>query len=173
MNRPIPSKHSPTKFSTYYSIHENRMDQFRSGGFVGEDSLTFDFGTVGVLTIKGEISCLGNILIRVEKNLVVIEDGTPDPLVQTVDYAYNASIRGQETILRHDNLHRYPGHQDEHHRHEYDWNTGDDLAGSPSWVGAQGWPTLSEFIEEVEKWYWEHEGKLPDSDKYAELGTRG
>jgi hypothetical protein len=149
------------------------MDQFRAGGFMGDDTLLFNFEASGFLTIKGEISCRGNILIRVEKNLVVLEDGTPDPLVQTVDYAYNASVRGHGNILRHDNLHPYPGHQDEHHRHEFDWRTGQHVASSPSWVGTEGWPTLSEFIEEVERWYWEHKDELLEPEKLADLGARG
>lgn len=173
MGPPVPPKHSPTKFSTYYSVHEKRMDQFRSGGFVGEDTLEFFSRGSGNLTIAGEISCLGDIVIRVEKNLAVIDDGTADPQVQTVDYAYNASVRGAKSFLRHDNLHAYAGHKDSHHRHDLDWQDERDLPGSPSWVGAEGWPTLSEFIEEVQGWYWSHRDELPKPDRYAALKVRG
>lgn len=173
MSQPLPPKHSPTKLSTYVSTHESRMDQFRAGDFVGEDTMAFEFEVAGFLTITGEISCLGNIVVRVEKNLAITEDGTPDPLVHTVDYAYNASVRGHGNILRHDNLHSYPGHNDAHHRHEFDWRTGDDLPGSPSWVGADGWPTLSEFLEDVQQWYWQHRHELPEPEKCADLELRG
>lgn len=173
MSQPGPPKHSPAKFSTYYSTHENRMDQFRSGGFVGEDTLAFDFGAANVLTIKGEISCRGDIVVRVEKNLIVIDDGTADPLVQTVDYAYNASVRGENSFLRYNNLHRLPGHKDPHHKNSFDWKTEKHLPGSPAWVGVEGWPTLSEFIEEVEGWYWKHRGELPNPESYGALDIRG
>ena len=66
MSQPVPPEHGPAKFSTYFSIHENRMDGFRSRDFVGEDSLEFTFLEAGILKIEGEISCLGNIVIRVE-----------------------------------------------------------------------------------------------------------
>lgn len=172
MSQVVPPEHSPTKFSTYFNTHENRMDGFRSSGFVGEDSLEFSFLEAGLLAIKGEISCLGNTVISVNKTLVILEDET-DPLVQTVLYAYNASVRGRNSFLRHDNIHRYPGHADEHHRHEFDWKTGKHLPGSPSWVGSDGWPTLGKFMEEAESWYWRHKGELPKPESYGALGVRG
>lgn len=149
------------------------MYGFRSGDFVGEDTLEFISRGSGNLAIAGEISCLGDIVIRVEKNLTVIDDGTADPLVQTVDYAYNASVRGANSFLRHDNLHSYPGHKGSHHRHDFDWRDEQDLPGSPSWVGIEGWPTLSEFIEEVQKWYWSNRDELPEPDTYGALEIRG
>lgn len=173
MSQPVPPKHSPTKLSTYYNVHENRMDQFRSSGFIGEDTLAFDFIAANLLRIKGEISCRGDVVIRVEKNLVVIDDGTTDPLVQTVDYAYNASVRGENSFLRYNNLHVLPGHQDAHHKNFFDWKTEKHLPGSPEWVGVEGWPTLGEFIEEVEHWYWEHKEELPNPESYGALDVRG
>lgn len=140
---------------------------------MGEDTLAFNFGTANVLTIKGEISCRGDIVIRVEKNLIVIDDGTVDPLVQTVDYAYNASVRGENSFLRYNNLHRLPGHKDPHHKNSFDWKTEKHLPGGPSWVGVEDWPTLSEFIEEVEGWYWKHRDELPNPEGYGTLDVRG
>lgn len=148
------------------------MDAFRSSSFVGEDSMELRFLEAGLLTIQGEISCLGNIVIRVGKTLAILDDGEPDPPVQTILYAYNASVRGRNSFLRHDNAHAYPGHFDEHHRHDFDWKTGENLPGSPSWVGADGWPTMSEFIEEVRDWYWKHKDELPSPHAYGKLGTR-
>lgn len=140
---------------------------------MGSDTLKFISRGSGNLAIAEEISCLGDIVIRVEKNLTVIDDGTADPPVQTVDYTYNASVRGARSFLRHDNLHPYPGHRDSHHRHDLDWRNERDLSGSPSWVGVEGWPTLSEFTEEVEQWYWKHKDEFPKPDKYGELDVRG
>lgn len=135
--------------------------------------MEFTFLEAGLLTIQGEISCLGNIVIKVDKTLAILDDGTPDPPVQTILYAYNASVRGRDSFLRHDNAHTYPGHSDEHHRHDFDWKTGENLPGSPLWVGPGGWPTLSEFIEEVRDWFWKHRDELPGPDAYVELGARG
>lgn len=173
MSQAVPPEHSPTKFSTYFSIHEKRMDGFRLSAFVREDSLEFAFQEAGLLTIKGEISCRGGIVISVYKTLEVVDDGTTNPPVRTFLYAYNALVRGENSFLRHDNTHSYPGHADEHHRHELDWRTGAELPGSPMWVGPEGWPTLSNFIEEVERWYWKHREELPDPDGYGELNARG
>ena len=173
MSQPVPPEHSPAKFSTYFSIHENRMDGFRSRDFVGEDSLEFTFLEAGILKIEGEISCLGNIVIRVERTLVVLEDGTTDPPVQTIFYAYNASVRGRNSFLRYNNLHRLPGHRDEHHKNSFDWRTGAHLPHSPEWVGVEGWPTLSQFINEVEEWYWQHREELPHPESYGALDVRG
>lgn len=173
MSQAVPPEHGPTKFSRYFNIHENRMDQSRSSGAIGEDSLQFDFVESGLLTIRGEISCRGDIVVRVDKTLVVQDDGTLNPPVQTVDYAYNAFVRGQRSFLRHDNTHSYPGHQDAHHRHEIDWQTGKELPGSPMWVGPDGWPTLGAFLEEVDHWYWQHRDELPNPDDYGTLELRG
>jgi hypothetical protein len=149
------------------------MDGFRSSGFVGEDSLEFDFWEAGLLTIKGEISCLGDIVISVNKTLEVQDDGMTDPPIQTFLYAYNAFVRGQNSFLRHDNTHRYPDHADEHHRHELDWRSGEELAGSPLWVGSDGWPTLGKFMEEVEGWYWKRRAELPNPESYGAIDVRG
>lgn len=173
MSQPVPPKHSPAKFSTYYSTHESRMDQFRANDFIREDTLEFIPSGASLLTIKGEISCRGDIVIRVEKNLQVIDDGTPDSLVQTVDYTYNASVRSGKAFLRYNNLHCLPGHPDAHHKNSFDWQTEEHLPGSPSWVGPDGWPTLSEFMEEVEQWYWKHKPELPNPESYAALDVRG
>lgn len=148
------------------------MDRFRSSGFVGEDSLRFSFQEAGLLKIEGEISCLGDIVIRVEKTLIVLDD-EPDPLVQTVLYTYNASVREHNSFLRYNNLHRLPGHEDEHHKNSFDWRTEEHLPGSPAWVGEGGWPTLGEFIEEVRRWYWKHREELPNLEDYGSLEVRG
>ena len=148
------------------------MDGFRSSGFVREDSLEFSFLEASLLTIRGEISCLGDIVIRVSKTLDVLDDGTADPPVQTFLYAYNAFVRDQNSFLRHDNTHQYPGHADEHHRHDFDWRSGEHFPGSPSWVGPDGWPTLGQFIEEVRVWYWKHREELPNPESYGILDAR-
>jgi hypothetical protein len=41
------------------------------------------------------------------------------------------------------------GHEDAHHKHEFDWATGAEIAGSPKWCGVEGWPTLFDFVMKV------------------------
>jgi len=151
------------------------MDHFYSGGFVCADTLVWEADASG-LKLEGEIACKGNIVIDVFKLIALVEPGA-DPsdvhvLVQTFRYAYNASVRGHGTFLRHDNAHAYPGHQDQHHRHELDWRTGDELPGFPRWVGTEGWPTLGDFIQEVSDWYWKRRDELPEPDAVPVLGLR-
>jgi hypothetical protein len=166
------AKHSPARLSTYRETHESRMDGFVVSGFVAEHDLEFAFEGSGVLKIEGEISCLGNIVIRVEKDLAVLEESSPDPLVQTFLYSYNASVRGADNFLRYDNLHIQEGHKDSHHKHAFDWRNGEELSYSPRWVGMAGWPTLSDFMEEVIGWYYRNREDLPNPDSYGEIGVR-
>ena len=146
------------------------MERFRSApsGFVREDSLqkSFDQGIVG---LSGEIACLGRIVITVDKTLRILDD-SDDPQVQTISYTYNARVQGVGTIMRHDNIHAHSGHPDAHHSHVYDWPNDREVEGSPRHCGEAGWPTLSEFIEKVERWYWTNRERLADPDGHPELG---
>ncbi len=95
-----------------------------------------------------------------------------DAMVQTVTYSYNVSIRNQSNIFRYDNLHRFRGHPDNHHKHLYDWQTGEQLAESPEPVGVEGWPSLTDVILEAQKWYGDTYDDLENPDAFAELGAR-
>lgn len=147
------------------------MDQMRTKGFVGEDTLELEDIGADLLVMSGEIACLGGIVVRVEKYLEVLEGEGDDALVRTVEYKYNAFVRGHNNLLRYDNSHSFPGHADPHHKHEYDWRTGRQLPGFPAWVGEDHWPTLGAVLEELELWYWGNREVLPEG--YPELGLRG
>lgn len=170
-----PARHAPARLRTYRQVHDSRMEQFYSSGFVCSDTLVWA-AIPGALTLVGEIGCKGNIVIAVEKLIALVDrHGDPDDLdveVQTVRYAYNASVRGHGNILRHDNIHAHPGHPDSHHRHEFDWSTGEELEGFPRWCGADGWPTLGDFIQEVSDWYWKHRDDLPEPEGVPALERR-
>lgn len=146
------------------------MQGFRDRGFVQSDTLEHAFLGGGFIQISGEIACSGRIVLAVNKFMEVLDGEGLDTRVQTFQYAYNASVRGQGNLLRYDNVHAHPGHPNEHHRHDYDWRTGEELHGSPFWVGEPGWPTLSQFMEEVESWYWEHREELPEPDAFVPEG---
>lgn len=147
------------------------MEQFYSAGFVCADTLEWSADASG-LKLEGEVGCKGDIVISVFKLIAIVQPDDLNPTVQTFRYAYNASVRGFSNLLRHDNAHPYPGHPDQHHRHEFDWKTGAEASGSPQWVGSAGWPTLGDFIQEVADWYWKHRESLPAPDAVAALDLR-
>ena len=147
------------------------MGQLRRSGFVGGDTLTLA-SYPGHFVLSGEISCLGDIVITVSKVLEVLPGGggPADPRVQTVKYAYNASVRGIGSVLRNDNAHRHMGHPDEHHRHEYALGATDEPPAI--WCGEEGWPSLEGFIQQVSEWYYTHIADLPNADRFAALDLR-
>ena len=160
------SAHAPTRLSTYQAVHQNCMQSVRKGGFVHHDTLRFEV-LPNEFVLSGEIACLGQIVIQVEKHLAIIGGDYDDPLVQTIQYRYNASVRGWDTFLRNDNSHPYPGHPDDHHRHVEDLWTGEKLV---EWVGEARWPTLTDFVNDVQDWYYAHRDKLPDPEALPILG---
>jgi Family of unknown function (DUF6516) len=166
------SAHAPAKFRTYTRVHGNRMAQAVESGFVREHTLIFE-RLEGFYTLRGEIACRGNIVVTVNKIIEILESDSDDDLVQTSEYSYNASVRGEKSFLRNDNAPHerpYEGHGDPHHRHELNWRTEENLRGSPVWVGEQGWPTLGQFLDAVYAWYCDHREELPDPDAFPTLG---
>ena len=147
------------------------MRQYLDQGYLVHRSNLVYEAIAGHILIYGQIACLGNILITVEKALLVLDpDDLPlDARVQTVDYSYNASIRGFDTFLRYDNQHPHPGHGDNHHRHDFAWKTKKELPGSPRWIGEDDWPTLSDFIDIVSDWYADNYRNLPEPNAVPEL----
>lgn len=144
------------------------MSKLRRSGFVGPDSLTWTFLS-GHIELSGEIGCLGNIVIAVSKTLKIHSgDDRSDWVVETIRYAYNASVRNHGNIMRYDNAHVHTGHLDAHHRHQFNWRT-DTAVGVPEWIGSAKWPTLAQFILEVEDWYYENQSALPIADVYPGL----
>ena len=143
--------------------------------FVCDDDLEWSAyspmrGGQGVIALSGNIACKGEIVVQVQKTLVVFADDLDeDPYVQTDSYSYNAWVRGWETFLRYDNAHAHKGHADEHHRHECEWKSGLQIALTH--VGEEKWPTLGAVIREVEAWHAEHRLELTAPDECASLDT--
>ncbi|MGM3308903.1 hypothetical protein ACSQ6I_23480 [Anabaena sp. WFMT] len=167
-------RHQPNKFLLYKDIHNSALKNLCDTSFVGSHSLVFE-SIPGEFCLSGEISCLGNILVAVYKILTILDDDEENPLVQTVEYSYNASIQGHNTIFRYDNqddYHHvsYDDHQDEHHKHEYDWTTGKQNSGSPMWIGDEKSPTLGDVLWELHNWYYENISYLKSPYSYAQLG---
>lgn len=168
--------HAPNRLSRHVSIHTTKMAEYYARGFVGCDTLEYivEDGTHEIQQV-GEIGCLGEIVLSIRRNMEIVDpDPESDPVIHTYYYAYNASVRNHETFLRYDNAPHPPGPdwKDQHHRHFGDWRTG-EYPDSPQWTGIERWPKLGDFIEEVEKWYWEHRSELPNRDAYPILGLSG
>jgi hypothetical protein len=149
------------------------MAALRRGGFVGDDTLSVEPRAEGEIVLAGEIACLGRIVVDVFKVLEVLEGEGADAMVQTLFYSYNVFLRGGNNILRYDNLHPRKDHPDDHHKHTYSWKTGEQLPGSPVWIGAEKWPTLGEVLREVQSWYYEHREQLERAEEFPSLGARG
>ncbi|HEX7380250.1 MAG TPA: DUF6516 family protein [Pirellulales bacterium] len=163
-----PAKHNPCLLATYLNVHNNVMEQCRRSGFVGADTLQLSrYGRDFLL--EGEIGCQGRIVIGARKILECVSVPGRPIEVQTLVYAYNVSVRGHNKIFRYDNQHaswRYPGHRDEHHKHLFDWRTGDELAESPLWMGVDGWPTLHEVVDEARDWHAANRAALDAPDDF-------
>ena len=164
-----PARHGPCRFTQYGRVHETTVEQFRASGFVRDDTLVFvDFGSA--MELSGEIACLGQLVVRVETFLSVIDHSTCDPVVQTEMYSYAVGVRGVGPVFRYDNQHPgflRSGHADPHHRHSYDWPTPRESVDSPEWIGADRWPTLRDVLEEARVWHSDHYGELESPDRFA------
>lgn len=143
------------------------MRSLYNESFVQADNLVIEAFSGG-FAITGEIVCLGNITIRVEKLVLVVDPGAMS--VETSEYAYAASVRNRGVIVRYDNSDHHHSHPDRHHRHDCDWRTGEEL-GTAVWVGREKWPTLGEFVREIADWYWKHRDELPEPDAVPPLGS--
>jgi hypothetical protein len=164
-------RHRPNRLDKYQNTHESYIDNFVSEGFIGEHTLWFESSKSGLIYLKGEIACPGQILIATEKTLKPIQGSGESRLVQTVRYQYNVSVRGEGNVFRYDNLHSRPGHPDDHHRHDFDWKRPSEKGeGKVTWVGECGWPTMDEVIEEAKVWYLKNKTELPEG--YPRLGLR-
>lgn len=150
------------------------MGQLRASGFVGADNLRL-IAQPSLILMIGDVGCLGNITITVEKYLAIVTPtanpsevlaGDHDVVVETIRYAYHAQVSKHGPILRYDNNHPWPRHGDNHHVHRCDWRKQDD-SGRVEWVGAAHWPTLGTVVNEVMDWYYEHRDELPQPDAYA------
>lgn len=124
-------------------------------GFVLSDDLAIAPYGNGYLAMQGTVQCLGDIEVTVEKILQLSEQKSGEPTVQTVEYHYNARLRGFGNILRYDSSH--PTHNQFHHVHRYDVFTTDDEGT----VEECRWPTLGKVLDELEEWYYDNRERLP------------
>jgi hypothetical protein len=142
------------------------MQAMRDAGFVDRDTIKVE-RYPGQLLMLGQIGCKGQIVLTVEKTLNVLNEEV-DALIQTDTYSYHAAIRNGHNILRYDNQHSWHGHVDKHHKHVFDLKTGDQIDGSPFWVGVDKWPTLGQVLRELMDWHQENYASLANPEQYSE-----
>ena len=84
--------------------------------------------------------------------------------MRTFKYAYHAGVEGSSNrpIFRYDNADTKVGHGDAHHKHKFEPTIWNQIL-PPLWVGEEGWPHLSEVLEELRDW-WEATGRFLDLD---------
>ena len=164
----VTRKHQPIKFSKYREIHDSYINSFVAKTFIGENTVKFS-SDIDEILLKGEIACLGQILITVDKTIEIVKGMGDHAIIQTVLYEYNVSIRSHGNIFRYDNSHPRNGHPDNHHKHIFDWKLDGQGEGQVIWIGESQWPTLGDVIAEAEKWYFENQDELPGQN-YPVLG---
>lgn len=164
-------KRSPHRLQSYLDTHHAHMDSLRREGTVGGD--TIEWGPAGGsdFRLHGEIACIGDIVISVDKTLEIQSGNGHQALVLGALYKYNAHLAGNGVIVRYDNVHKHNGHRDEYHKHD-----GDPFAGTEHpavWVGRDNWPTLADVIREVRGWRDANYSRLERPDAFPILNARG
>lgn len=130
------------------------MRALEDRGFVLFDDVSAAPIGNGSLQMKGTIECLGGIEVTVDKILRVEEQPKGEPTVQTIDYHYNARLKGVGNILRYDSPHF--DHNGYHHVHRFDVFNGDNTGT----LTECEWPTLGRVLEELEQWYYDNQDRL-------------
>jgi hypothetical protein len=148
----MPGKHGPNRFDNYEHVHRKVMDGFLRDGFVLAEDLRFEDLGDGQITLTGTITCVGDILVEVEKALVVVDGTGATARVQTRYYRYHATHSGNGAILRYENS----DHRDCDHVHRYD-TPGTGVECSVTEITCEDdRPTLGEVLEELRQWYYKH-----------------
>ncbi len=135
--------HAANSWENYKHVHDDWMERHP---FIVEDHLEWEF--VGdppkIIRLRGWVVCQENVVVTVEKMLIVHGTRNGRLLVQGERYAYNAHFVNRYNILRYDNGHADP---EEFHRHQFDLQTGRET--SKAIIGRHGMPTLGAFLTEV------------------------
>lgn len=164
-------KHGESSLDTNVDTTFTCVDSFVARALVQSNTLGVS-PVPGGFEVDGELLFLGGIVVTIWK-VVSTQRYSPagDPIVRTTRYSYNASVRHHHTFLRYDNSHSWPGHPDEHHKHERDWSVGvPPGTDNVTWVGELNFPHVSEFLDEVEHWYYRKYAVLPNPTGFPSPG---
>ena len=147
----MAAKHDWNSWDHYQDSHLRRIQDY-ADYFILRDALV---ATMARAEVRwwGVLYCVDGLEIRVtEGQEVRYRSGQPQ--VQTVEYRYHVLRREDGktiNLFRYDNIHQQPGHPDSHHKHRFDAQGTE--TEPPTHVGADGWPTLGDVIEEAYEWW--------------------
>lgn len=164
----IPHEHpdGPKRAESYIRLQTILIDKFAQSGLICQHDTQFEWLGDNILHWEGSLYCVGEIVVEAEKWFERVP-GTNRDEIRLFSYRYNAHVQGFNEILRYDNAHKHDGHNTDHHKHTFHWETGDEL----SLTETSGCPWLHVVLQEVNDWYWEHIDVLPDPDCCADPET--
>ena len=124
--------------------------------FVWEDALGYAM-THGRVRWTGALLLADGLELAVKKTQAM-RLGAAGLEVRTERYAYQllrpAAGEGRRGVFRYDNFHDHPNHPDAHHCHRYQ-DDGTQIE-PPEYIGAAGWPTLGDVLDEAFRWWCDH-----------------
>lgn len=133
------------------------MQSFIARGFVQSDTVTFTpYADAGIVVLSGAITCLGGIVITVEKTLDIVSGKGANSFVQHSFFNYHAHLAGGPNIFRYDSP---CDHRNYYHKHVFD-----TFAGGEQQIlrldDVDAVPTLGGVLGELEGWYWTNRARL-------------
>ena len=141
--------HGWNSWDAFLAIHDSHLRHYDH--FILDSTLNFT-PTTTTIYWSGVLSCTHNIEIYVSMRQESYFRGR-QRFVRTVEYSYHVLRRaGAEVynLFRYDNIHVQPGHTSRHHLHRFD-DSGHEIE-PPLQVGDEGWPHLSDVIEQAYQW---------------------
>ena len=127
------------------------MDCLRDEGLVARDTLSFyesedAAGELVLVVLRGRIVCSFDVLIRVDKKMLVTRDARNRYMVKTRFYQYHAMVRGRAGQPRRDISRIDNAHEGNLHRHVFD-RAGAELTTIKLELATM--PTLDSFVREA------------------------
>lgn len=127
------------------------MDRLHDEGVVNRDTLSFfesedAAGELVLVVLRGRIVCSSDVLIRVDKKMLVARDARNRYMVKTRFYQYHAMVRGRAGRPRRDLSRIDNAHEGHLHRHLFD-GTGAELGTIDLELAAM--PTLDIFVRDA------------------------
>ena len=104
----------------------------------------FDDAVEGVIQQRGQVYCLRDVVLEVEKLMVVRYSGG-QRRVRTVSFRYAAWISGGHPVLRYHNQH---WSDDDYHHRAFDPRTGEQILHET--LQRYQFPTFTEVLDELE-----------------------
>ena len=141
--RPQGDPHGWNSWDHYRTIHETRLSQH---AFVADrpDTLVFDHGDGGELSLIGRVYCLKDVVLEVEKWFETQYSGNT-LRVRCHTYSYIGWLPGLHLLLKYHNLHR---DRDEYHHRLYDPATGEEIFHEI--LERRQFPTFTEVLDELQ-----------------------